>query len=77
MKTKTKRPRRHIRGSWHVLSRAVLSAAALVILVPLAVTFLYSFFSPAEIKAFLDTRGSYDKEVFMDVLLSPKVASLS
>lgn len=77
MKTKIKRPRRHIRGSWHVLSRAVLSAAALVILVPLAVTFLYSFFSPAEIKAFLDTRGSYNKEVFMDVLLSPKVASLS
>jgi len=77
MKTKTKRPRRHIRGSWHVLSRAILSAAAVLILVPLAVTFLYSFFSPAEIKAFLDTRGSYNKEVFMDVLLSPKVASLS
>jgi len=77
MKRKNARPRRHIKGSLHVLSRVVLSVAAVVILVPLAVTFLYSFFSPAEIKAFMETRGSYDKEVFMEILLSPKVASLS
>jgi len=77
MNNKKTKPRRHIRGSWHVLSRAALSISAVVILVPLAVTFLYSFFSPAEIKAFMETRGSYDREVFMEVLLSPKVASLS
>lgn len=74
---KTRARRRRSPGSRHVISRLLLSLCAAVILVPLVVTFLYSFFSPSEIKAFLNTRGSYDKEVFMDILLSPKVASLN
>ncbi|MDO4740636.1 MAG: carbohydrate ABC transporter permease [Eubacteriales bacterium] len=74
---KTRARRRRSPGSRHVISRLLLSLCAAVILVPLVVTFLYSFFSPSEIKAFLNTRGSYDKEAFMDILLSPKVASLN
>ena len=40
-------------------------------------TFLYSFFSPAEIKAFMGTRGSFDADKWMEVRLSPRVFSLS
>lgn len=72
-----KTARLHIPGQKHLLSRVLLSLCAAVVLIPLVVTFLYSFFSPAEIKAYLETRGNYDKTVFMDILLSPKVASLS
>ena len=42
----------------HVLTRALLLALALLMLIPVAVTFLYSFSSPEEIKAFMQTRGS-------------------
>ena len=68
-----KRLRLHRR---HIISRFLLSLIALVMLVPLAVTFLYSFFSPEEIKAYLETRGNYDQKALMDIVLSPKVASL-
>lgn len=61
----------------HMVSRVLLSLCAAVIFVPLVLTFLYSFFSPSEIKAYLETRNNYDSSVFMDILLSPKVASLS
>lgn len=64
-------------GRGHVLSRMLLTVLAAVILIPLAVTFLFSFFSPAEIKAYMETRNNFDREVFMDVLYSPKVASIS
>ena len=60
----------------HIASRVLLSLIALVMLIPLAVTFLYSFFSPEEIKAYLETRGNYDQKAMMDIVLSPKVASL-
>lgn len=70
-------PHRRIRGTRHITSRLILSVSAAVMLVPLVVTFLYSFFSPSEIQAYMQTRGNYDKDVFMDVLLSPKMASLS
>ncbi len=72
-----KKVHNHIRGTRHMLSRAALTICAAVILVPLVVTFLYSFFSPGEIKAYLDTRGNFDADTFMEILLSPKVASLS
>lgn len=77
-KTKPVRRRhRHIRGQRHIPTRIILAVCAAVILIPMVVTFLFSFFSPEEIKAFLQTRENYDSEVFMDILLSPKVASLS
>ena len=71
-----RKPRRKNRQR-HMASRVLLSLCAAVILIPLVLTFLYSFFSPSEIKAYLETRNNYDSSVFMDILLSPKVASLS
>ena len=59
------------------VTRGILMLLALLMLVPVAVTFLYSFFSPAEIKAFMQTRGSYDAEKWMEVKLSPTVFSLT
>ena len=57
--------------------RALLMLLALLMLVPIVVTILYSFFSPAEIRAFMNTRGSYDSQAWMAVKLSPQVFSLS
>ena len=65
------------RGSGKLLTRAILMALALLMLVPVAVTMLYSFFSPGEIKAFMETRGNYDSEAWMAIKLSPQVFSLS
>ena len=61
----------------HLLSRMVLSLLALVILLPVVMTAIYSFFSPAEIKAFMGTRGSYDADAFMQIKLAPSMFSLS
>ena len=61
----------------HLLSRLALSLLALVILLPVAMTAVYSFFSPAEIKSFMGTRGSYDASVFMQIKLAPSMFSLS
>lgn len=61
----------------HLLSRMVLSLLALVILLPVVMTAIYSFFSPAEIKAFMGTRGSYDAGAFMQIKLAPSMFSLS
>ena len=61
----------------HLLSRLVLSLLALVILLPVVMTAIYSFFSPAEIKAFMGTRGSYDASAFMQIKLAPSMFSLS
>ena len=59
------------------MTRLILTLLALIILIPLVVTFLYSFFSPTEIKAFMGTRGSFDADKWMEVRLSPRVFSLS
>ena len=61
----------------HLLSRLALSLLALVILLPVAMTAVYSFFSPAEIQEFMGTRGSYDASVFMQIKLAPSMFSLS
>lgn len=61
----------------HWPARLVLTLLALVILLPVALTALYSFFSPAEIKAFMGTRGSYDEAAFMQIKLAPSMFSLS
>lgn len=57
--------------------RLLLSALAIVILLPVLITALYSFFSPAEIKAFMQTRGSYDAAALMEIKLVPNMFSLS
>ena len=59
------------------LTRALLMLLAALMLVPVVVTFLYSFFSPEEIKAFMQTRGSFDADKWMDVKLSPAMFSLT
>ena len=61
----------------HLLTRAWLGTLAIVILLPVAMTMLYSFFSPEEIRAFMDTRGNYDQDAFMQVKLAPDMFSLS
>lgn len=61
----------------HILIRLLLSLTAVIILLPIAITALYSFFSPDEIKAFMDTRSSYDAAQFMEIKLSPNMFSLS
>ena len=68
---KTNRRRRHL------LTRFLLVLLALVILLPVIVTVLYSFFSPEEIRAFMDTRGSFSDTAWMDARLSPRMFSLS
>ena len=61
----------------HILIRLLLSLTAVIILLPIVITALYSFFSPDEIKAFMDTRSSYDAAQFMEIKLSPNMISLS
>lgn len=61
----------------HVISRALLTLVALIILLPVVLTALYSFFSPEEIKAFMETRGNYDVSAWMEIKLAPRVFSLS
>ena len=61
----------------HILSRALLTFVALIILLPVVLTALYSFFSPEEIKAFMETRGNYDASAWMEIKLAPRVFSLS
>ena len=61
----------------HILSRVLLTLVALVILLPVLLTALYSFFSPEEIKAFMETRGNYDASAWMEIKLAPRVFSLS
>ena len=65
------------RRSRHLLTRFLLVILALVILLPVIVTVLYSFFSPEEIRAFMDTRGSFSDAAWMDARLSPRMFSLS
>ena len=60
-----------------MLTRTMLLLLALMMLIPIVVTMLYSFFSPAEIKAYMAARGSYDDAAWMDVKLSPMMFSLS
>lgn len=72
---KQKTIRRH--RSRKIITCTLLMVLALIMLVPVAVTFLYSFFSPAEIKAFMETRNNYDAAQWMDVRLAPQMFSLS
>lgn len=77
MARKKKRMRRVSRlslGGW--LAFIILLALSAVILIPIVFTFLYSFFPKGEIQAYLDMRGSYDAEKWLDVLYAPAMFSL-
>lgn len=59
----------------HIGIMVGLSITVILILLPIVLTFSYSFFSPEEIKNFMDTRGQYG-EILMEIKLSPRMFSL-
>lgn len=69
--------RHKYRAHRHLLARLLLVLLAVIILLPVVVTCLYSFFSPGEIQSFMATRGSFDETAWLDARLSPKMFSLS
>ncbi|MDO4548032.1 MAG: carbohydrate ABC transporter permease [Clostridia bacterium] len=56
--------------------RALLALLSIIVILPLAMTVIYSFCQPGEIKAFLDTRGSFAEGAWMEIKLAPKLFSL-
>ena len=58
------------------LSIVLLSGIAVLILIPIFFTFLYSFFPKGEMEAYLKLRGNYDETKWLDVLVSPAMASV-
>ncbi len=58
------------------LLEAILLLLALLLLLPMLQTFLYSFSSINEMKAFMKTRGSYDENSWMAAHLIPDMVSL-
>lgn len=74
--------RRRIRHAMRSMRRArpltfvLLAAIAVIVLLPIVFTFLYSFFPKSEISAYLAQRGNYDGSKWMDVLFSPAQVSL-
>lgn len=59
----------------HIFLQSVLSLLAILLLLPLVLTLIYSFCSPAEIKEFMGTRNQYGKQL-MEIKLSPEMFSL-
>lgn len=64
------------RGVKFALTCALLFVLALAMLLPMVQTFLYSFSSIEDMKAYMKTRSNYDDEVWMDSRLSPNMFSL-
>lgn len=58
------------------LATVLLTICAVIVLVPVVATLIYSFCSPTEIKQFMETRKSYDDTVFMEIKLFPELFSL-
>ncbi len=56
---------------------ALLFVMALVVLWPMVQTFLYSFSSISDMKAYMKTRNNFDMDTWMDSRLSPRMFSLS
>lgn len=59
----------------HVILWLILTLLALLILLPLLLTAVYSFCAPTEIKAFMQTRNQYGT-VLMELKLRPDLFSL-
>ena len=60
----------------HLIATTLLTLVAVVLLLPIVFTFLYSLFPQSEIKAFLDSRNRFDESMWMPLLYSPAEASL-
>ncbi|MEA4928386.1 MAG: carbohydrate ABC transporter permease [Candidatus Limiplasma sp.] len=58
------------------LVAAILLLLAVLMLLPVVFTFLYSFFPKGEISTYLGLRNRYDDTKWLDVLFSPSVVSL-
>ena len=56
---------------------ALLILLAVLILLPVVQTFLYSFSSIGDMKAYMKTRNNYDEEAWLESRLSPRMFSLS
>jgi multiple sugar transport system permease protein len=59
-----------------MMSTLALVVICALVLLPIVMTFLYSFFPMSEMKAFLSTRNNYEQVRFMDILLAPSIVSL-
>ena len=59
----------------HIFLRSILGLLAILLLLPLVLTLIYSFCSSAEIKEFMGTRNQYGKQL-MEIKLSPEMFSL-
>ena len=57
-------------------TRAWLSFLCVLLLLPLAFTMLYSFFSPEEMKSYLATRNNFAADQLMEIRLIPRTVSL-
>ena len=67
---------RRNKGFAFQLIRVLLAVLAVLILLPVIQTFLYSFSSIDDMKAFMKTSGNYDPTVWMESNLSPRMFSL-
>ncbi len=67
---------RRKKGFRFFLLRMLLALLALILLLPMVQTFLYSFSSIPDMKAFMGTRGSLDPDLWMAAHLSPGMVSL-
>ena len=56
--------------------QVMLAILAVIILLPVIQTFLYSFSSIADMKAYMKTRSNYDNTAWMESRLSPTMFSL-
>jgi multiple sugar transport system permease protein len=68
--------RRRPRSFGRMMSTLALVVICALVLLPIVMTFLYSFFPMSEMKAFLSTRNNYEQGRFMDILLAPSIVSL-
>ena len=68
--------RKHRLRPGRMLTYLILTVIAVLTILPIVLTFLYSFFPPTEMKAYLDTRNNYTAGQWMDILLSPARVSL-
>ena len=67
---------RNVKGFRLRLIQVCLDLLAVLLLLPMAQTFLYSFSSMTEMQAFMKTRGSYDETRWMEAHLIPNLVSL-
>lgn len=59
-----------------LISYLFLTLVCVLIVLPIILTFLYSFFPLSEMTAYLKTRNNYTEGQWMDILLSPAIVSL-